>query len=369
MTAVKNITSYVKENLVKFMLLLVCLTLCLAMRYAALGKYVSIIEESSQAVAGEFFFTSNYLAAEPKAEPYVIANWDRSGDYITFDIKNYSNALKFNEKHQDIYYYVESNFYDDKYCTGNLSLTDKYKVELVTHYGEVDDTDPDHPYYPGEIGTITVDGKTYPVGKIEGGSTKTQTVYTLVHSSEVNADGDRTKIMDNVYVKFIAHCIPISDLSKITLYQENTNTSSGNKFSGSSDVVGVFNSDLSAFFMMGSSSSTAMVEMGYDEEDGSQRLWISLSCTYLENQGVADVEVYFDTTRVNPVEGLYQVLTIDDYEEQCASDAAFKVDHPYPHYVKTQLNSFGSDTVYFLKEYFGKYTEGEVKIHVVTKKN
>lgn len=366
MTAVKNITSYVKENLVKFMLLLVCLTLCLAMRYAALGKYVSILEESSQAVAGEFFFTSNYLSKELRELPFEIANWERTGDYITFDLKNYSNSLKFNETNQDIYFYVESDYFSNAACTEKATLKTDYDIELTTHFGEKDETET---YYPDEIGTIEVDGKNYVVGKIEGGSTKSKTIYTKIQSGIADADGKVKKIVDTVYVKFVAHCIPISQLKDIELYTSNTNTTSGTKFSGSSAVEGVFNSDLQAVFMMGSSSSIATVSMDYDEEDGSQRLWIKLSCTYLENQGVADIDLYYDIAKVKPVEGMYTVQTIADYEAQLASDAAFKESHPYPNYLRTQLNSGGTDTIFFLKEFVGSCDETEVIMKEVIKQN
>ena len=107
----QNCIRYIRSNMTRVLLFAVILSSGLMMNLVTKTKYVSYVNMYHHAVAGSFYFTSNYLEAEEEEKTYIINNWNRDSYSVTLRIQDFENSYLYNDS--GCFYLVEATMYTD----------------------------------------------------------------------------------------------------------------------------------------------------------------------------------------------------------------------------------------------------------------
>lgn len=306
MSKSKKIIKYVKDNLNKFLLILVILTFCISMRDVALGKYVTYLKESTQVVADEFFFTSNYMkiVEDGDTPPIVpVAVWNRTGigDSVSVELRNYSNSLKYNKSGTDFFYYIDADWSISQNEIDHGELEGLIK-DLTVSFLDIKKEDGDG-VSKDVIGKYTTkDGESYDVRLLKGNDDFGRAIDRTQRASiRIEPTEESYTITDTIYIHVTAKIVPAIEMKNVKLYDidtyPNTKTETGNY---SEETKGVFNQEMKLIYKMGGEESTATIVHSFDISDS---VTFTLGCKKLKNQGTVKVRIYYDSALIKPASG------------------------------------------------------------------
>ena len=274
MRTMEKMRKFVKRYETRLLLLAVLLTAGAALRTAAYAKYNSYLEDSSSAVAGDFYFTSDYLA-EGEGMTHYITTWDGKHYDCPIRIQNYENSLRYNHADTDFFYTVEGAVYTDEECTIEDEFYGANGIKIL--YGGQSDS-----------GVAVIDdGVKY--GLLCG----TEQFSTENGAQTIRVSCDRDVPLQNMeesrYFKVTLRTVPLykanelKDSLPVSLKDEYDTTR------------GVYYGELSCVFVLSRSTEDASVtESLHTGSDYTVRY--TLRC----KSGNADVRVYYDHTKVVP---------------------------------------------------------------------
>ena len=312
---VHSAVRYIRNHLVRFLLLAVILTTGLTLRMAAFAKYSSYLNDYTSTVAGDFFFTSDYLFAPEDrsgSADYRINSWKGEEYGIPIEIRNYENSLRFNHTGTDFFYWVEAEVYTDEACTIRDT---RFQTASVTYES---------------IGATDSSGKQYGFmpGMEEFDHTKgMQEVKVKITPTTTISSG-------HCYMKVTAHTVPLTQVSGLTLAGGvSTDTSRG-----------VYSAAQEAVFFLNITSTTASIATNLYAGTGSDyTVRYTVICNSSEGTGGSvRAKVYYNSARLIP-----DVSLGNSYAEN-SGDYAYSAEQPW-RYVQTTINVGGSEDLYFYK--------------------
>lgn len=261
---------YLRGNLTRVLLFAVLLSTGLMMHFVTRAKYVSYVNSHNHAVAGEFYFTSNYLGTREEGVSYIISNWDRDAYGVSLRIQNFENALLYNNADTGCYYCVEARMYTG-YADGVYSgLDENFQVEVS--YG-------DHE-------TITYNEKEYVYlpGMSENKFDKnagTQVVNVKVSTK------DKTKVTTPRYLEIVAKTMSPEEMKGAQKANVIETVPQGP----------VFDSELNARFAL-MIHSDAEIQTELKQTNNSSEVVYELRCLDTDGGAYSNVRVYFNSKRV-----------------------------------------------------------------------
>ena len=272
-TWVKKLNSFVKKHLTKVLLLAVLLTGVFSMRNIAYGKYVDYLADYSQAVAEDFHFTSDALKSADIQKKYNIGTWITSTVYeykLSLEIRNYDNALLWNEANTNLFYYLDAQIYNEAaLSTKAANLTVTYTYEPGAIVGKYTDSE----------------GIEHDVACIQGMSTFEKEDGLHKNSITVNYPTDMAQAPGIKYMQVKAVSIPYSEIGKIAL---NSGVDSGiiDNCKGN-----IYYSELSAVYNLGVGSSGGIFNHDIEQENNEYLVRL-----YLRSGFTTKVKIYYNPT-------------------------------------------------------------------------
>ena len=314
---------YIRNHLIRFLLLAVILTTGLTLRMAAFAKYSAYLNDFSSAVSGDFFFTSDYLfAPEDRAgvADYRINSWKGEAYEIGIEIRNYENSLRFNHSGTDFFYWVDVNVYQDEACT----QPDERFAKSVT-YSLVGATDNDGKQYGFMSGMEEFD-------HTEG----MQEVKVKITPIQTIPNG-------SCYMKVTAHTVPLAQAGDLTPAEGIFNTTSRGVYSASQEAV---------FFLNITSSTASITSDLHPGSSSDYTVRYRVLCNSSEGTGGSvRVKAYYRSDRLTP-----DISLGNNYADN-SGDYAYSAATPW-RYVQTTINVGGSEDLYFYKTSLA-YTIGD----------
>ena len=329
-----DISAFVRENLNRLLLLAVILSGCFALRFAAYGKYVDMINDYTSARAGNFYFSSNYLGNPEDNTEYSIGSFNGENYKIDLEIRNYDNAFNYNKKGVDFYYYITAEVFTDKDLTQpatGYSTTIKYdvqgkadaaKVRMVksskTDSGiinpVIDNTsahynDESVYKYLGKISGYDSDGSKDETGAERGTAAvreKGKQICT-VQLSWTNP------VRDVVYLKLSAHTVPPTKTSNVATDDPLTiekvdKTGAPELIHDYDNMVGVYEAELDALLILNpNGSGTGDINAERIVSSTDYEVLYRLSCAF-----DASTRVYYNPEKLIPDVSLEPVMTDPD---------------------------------------------------------
>ena len=290
----------------RLLLLAVLLTAGAALRTAAYAKYNSYLEDSSSAVAGDFYFTSDYLA-EGEGMTHYITTWDGKHYDCPIRIQNYENSLRYNHADTDFFYTVEGAVYVDEACTTEDEFYGANGIKIL--YGGQSDS-----------GVAVIDdGVKY--GLLCG----TEQFSTENGAQTIRVSCDRDVPLQNMeesrYFKVTLRTVPLYKANEL---KDSLPDSLKEKYD---TTRGVYYGELTCVFVLTRSTEDAQVSEALTiGNDYTVRY--TLRCS----SGNADVRVYYDHTKVMP-DGALGAIGIENGER----------------YITTHVQSSAETDCYFFR--------------------
>ena len=311
---VHSAVRYIRNHLVRFLLLAVILTTGLTLRMAAFAKYSSYLNDYTSAVAGDFFFTSDYLFAPEDRSgvaDYHINSWKGDAYEIGIEIRNYENSLRFNHSGTDFYYWVEAGVYTDEACT---NPDDRFQTASVTYesIGATDSSGKKYGFMPGmEVFDHTE------------GMQEVKIKITPLTTISPGPSG-------HCYMKVTAHTVPLTDVKKLN-FENGTSR-------------GVYSATQEAVFFLNITSNTASIDYNlYAGSTTDYTVRYRVLCNSSEGTGGSvRAKVYYNSARLIP-----DISLGNSYAEN-SGDYAYSDATPW-RYVQTTINVGGSEDLYFYK--------------------
>lgn len=273
MKVIKAIVKFIgahKTRALSFVFVLVFFgSICLSTQ----TKYVSYVNTYSATNAGEFYFSSNYLA-DVEGTTYTISSWDTYRYSVAVQIRNYENSLLYNDV--GFYYTVVGAMYKDADCT---EIDENYKATIT---------------YPDSANAVTIDGITY--GYLSGTSSfddtsGQQSVTVKVESSY--------PISDTRYLKIVAYSIPTlpesTDSASTSTDDTSADDTSVDDTTASVTNDSVFYSELSATFILTNTSGSAQVSTTLAQNESNSEVQLRITCPEIAGATTQKLRIYFKT--------------------------------------------------------------------------
>ena len=274
----QTVCGFVKAHLTRFLLLAVLLTAGFSMRYAAQAKYTLYVSDHTSAVADNFAFTSNYLGAEGAGTQYSIGSWAGRNYSVQVDIRNFENALIYNDTDTDVYYYMSAVMYTDTDDDGQLTEADSEDATYTASFT----------YPAGSVtGTYQMDdGTSTPCCLLPGMSefnrvTGTQSVGVSVTSAFTQTQRH--------FLVVKAHTIPLSDITanRVTLPEGSTYQYTTTR--------GVFETIVEGTFILNVGGSAADVSATMSQSNTEYTVVYKLTTGEITGGITTTVEIFFDS--------------------------------------------------------------------------
>ena len=312
---VHSAVRYIRNHLVRFLLLAVILTTGLTLRMAAFAKYSSYLNDYTSAVAGDFFFTSDYLFAPEDRSgvaDYHINSWKGDAYEIGIEIRNYENSLRFNHSGTDFYYWVEAGVYTDEACT---NPDDRFQTASVTYesIGATDSSGKKYGFMPGmEVFDHTE------------GMQEVKVKITPLTTISPGPSG-------HCYMKVTAHTVPLTDVKKLN-FENGTSR-------------GVYSATQEAVFFLNITSNTASIDYNlYAGSTTDYTVRYRVLCNSSEGTGGSvRAKVYYNSDRLTP-----DIALGNNYAEGASYEGPYKAADGW-RYVQASINVGGSEDLYFYK--------------------
>ena len=295
-----DISLFVRENLNRLLLVAVILSGCFALRFAAYGKYVDMINDYTSARAGNFYFSSNYLGKPEDNIVYTLNSFDGENYKLELEIRNYDNAFNYNKKGVDFYYYLTAEVFDDEeLTTPSAGYTTTIKYDTISLNNKTS-TARDAAQVRMVRSSKTDDGMDNPIIDNSGLPYNDETQYKhLGRILGYDQDGTIDKatgekrgtaavrekgkqvcelnlswtipVQEKVYVKVSAHTVPPTKTSNqippenpsyddpeeaLTIYKLNK-ADAPNVVQNYDKMVGIYESELTALFVLNPNGSSA----------------------------------------------------------------------------------------------------------------
>lgn len=253
----KSMINFMNKHRIKSLFFVFVLLLFGSVTLTTKTRYVSYVSDYFAAVAGDFCFGSNYLAAPEDGVSYTISSWDKKKFTVTVQVQNYLNSLRYNQEDVNFYYVVEGQMYSDSACT---EVTPGFTV-TVEHSSSVE--------------TVVSDGITYAYlsgmsdfDKTAGGNNVTITAETTGSAS------------DTQYLKVNAYTVPVLPMDSEEV-QEHT--------------YGVFYDQLEAVFVLEDSTGSTAVTSVLRQSDSNSEVQLRITCPEIPNASSQQLRVYYKT--------------------------------------------------------------------------
>lgn len=274
----ENFIRYIGSNLTKVLLFAVILSTGLMMSLVTRAKYISYVNDYHHAVAGEFYFTSNYLEEEALNKSYNISNWDRDAYSVTLRIQNFENSLLYNDADTGCYYCVDAKMYTDS----NYTVEDtNFKADIT---------------YQTNAATITYNGKTY-VYLPGQGETFDKEGGTQLVTVAMKADNNN-KVEEVRYLKITAKTLSVAQMQEAKAQNPDMLLPTGP----------IFDTQLSARFKLNIHTGANIVTALTIPSQSSSELIYDVRCISTEGGAASQVRVYYDNAKVKFEDSLkYQV--------------------------------------------------------------
>lgn len=261
----ENFIRYIKSHLTKVLLFAVLVSTGFTMNLVTKAKYISYVNDYHHAVAGEFYFTSNYLEEERINRTYSISNWDRDEYEVTLLIYNFENAYLYNDQDTGCYYCVEAKMYTDENYNNEdttfvSTITYETNAETIGYNGKT------YVYLPGQSGTFSKDGGT-------------QTVKVQMKANE--------KVSTSRYMKITAKTLPVAEMYKAVTSNPDMVLPTGP----------VFEAALMAKFKLNIHTG-ANIETQLNVAAASSEVIYDLKCNSTDGGAASVVRVYYDSAKV-----------------------------------------------------------------------
>ena len=279
MRTMEKMRKFVKRYETRLLLLAVLLTAGAALRTAAYAKYNSYLEDSSSAVAGDFYFTSDYLA-EGVGMTHYITTCDGEHYDCPIRIQNYENSLRYNHADTDFFYTVEGAVYTDPSCNEEFRDTfydSQNGGSITAYYGGTSNPN---------LAVTDDDGIKY--GLLCG----TEQFSTENGAQTIRVSCDRATQCDSSQIRYFK-----VTLRTVPLYKANELQAQlpANLKANYNTTRGVYYGELSCVFVLSRSTEDASVTESL-HKGSDYTIRYTLSC----KSGNADVRVYYDHTKVVP---------------------------------------------------------------------
>lgn len=261
--ACKKFIRYITSNMTRVLLFAVILSAGLMMNLVTKAKYTSYVNTYHHAVAGEFYFTSNYLDEIHLEKKYVISNWSRDSYEVTLRIQNFENALLYNDADTGCYYCVEAVMYLDE----NYTQPDNTFVPIVQYQSgltEVSFGGKTYVYLPGQTGEFDKSQGTH--------------LVTVKMQSETEAESTR-------YMKITAKTMSPTQMKAAMSQGAISSIPTGP----------VFHSELAAKFELRIHSG-AVIETILGTKANSSEIIYELRCLSTDGGAASRVKVFYDPT-------------------------------------------------------------------------
>jgi len=290
-----SIKEYAVKNILRFLLLAVILTLCFAMRYAAMGKYVVYLKDSTQVIAGESYFASNYLKEFSdghdgtgnieEIQNFSISSWDKKHFTLSIDLQNYDNSLKVNKSSQNIFVYVVADLVNENgQNMWDTIKNDNPGLELTTTFKNNNgDTVNEDGYY-----TDAAFGMQKVILLKGGGIDSKKAVVSISTGDELRA----TKITQNFYIRVRTYMVPFDEYNKINF------TGADSDRHVLTDSEGIFYHQLAGAFFLGTIDADAVIDQ--EIEDTGLRIVAQASCS-MRNVTTVKIRLYYNASMLEPL--------------------------------------------------------------------
>lgn len=279
MTKIEKLGQFIMRHATQLLLLAVVLTMGAAMRTSAFAKYNSYLFDKTNAVSGDFFVTSNYLAAETPAQ-HAINFWDGDSYEIPVRVRNFENSLRYNHEGVDFFYTVDAAVYKDEECQ---EADDTFEIKV--YYGDASNngvaaektvTDGDGKTVTTKYGLL----KGSAVYSAEGGEQTVSVASKRQAGLSPLSQGDGPR-----YLKVVLHTVPLTQTGDLEMKDGVTYSTDR----------GVYYAELTGIFILKRSDDKATVDTEY--HTGSA---YSVSYSVMCNSGDGDVKVYYPAGKVVP---------------------------------------------------------------------
>lgn len=337
---------YIVRRRNRFLLLAILVTAGLTLRMASFAKYNAYMDDFTSAVAGDFFFTSNYLYAE-KIDPYQINSFDGANYDLSLLIRNYENSLRYNKTGTDFFYTVDAKVYSDADCTAEDTT-----FEITINYGDTSDKN--------MVATSTDDeGKVSKYGYLPGMETyNTEHGEQKVLVSMARRGGGA--VSDARYLKITAHSIPKQLLSKLVF--RNGFTYDESHYSG------VYYGTLEAVFNLNITSGGATIT-GTIEPGPDYAVRYRLECDNASS-GSTQVKVFYNSEKLSPDISLgtpnYDSTEGKLYVQTSVTNGGVKDLYFYKSSLNTQIEANDFSFVRFTNAELEDDTKYSISIHPVS---
>lgn len=325
-----DISKFVRENLNRLLLLAVILSGCFALRFAAYGKYVDMINDYTSARAGNFFFTSNYLGRPEDNTEYSISSFDGSSYKLDLEIRNYDNAFNYNKEGVDYYYYLTAEVFEDKNLTvpaKGFSTTIQYDIQgkgdaAMVRLVKSSKTDSGiaNPIIDNTTSQYNKETEYKHLGKLCGYDSDGSVDESGNErgTAAVRENGKQVctvnlswtnQVRDKVYLKLSAHTVPPTKTSDVPTEDQLTiekvdRDNAPELIPDYENMMGVFESEMNALFILnpnGSSIGDIKAERIVSSTD--YEVLFRLSCSF-----DVSTRVYFNPEKLVPDVSLEPVM-------------------------------------------------------------
>ena len=309
----EKLLDFGRANLTRLLLLAVLLTGGLALNRTARARYLGFLYDYTSVVAGsESYFSSDYLFEASEGKTISTQLWQGDTFELPITLRNYSNALLYNHKGTNIYYYLEGAMYSDEACTTVDSL---YTVSFEATDARV-------------VGTTTVNGTQFKVYCLYGNDSFEQ---LREHPNEIRVKssyaGNANELKDQFtrYLKVSAYTVPSTSVT--------FTNSDAQAIAGSADTQEVFYHSLQTVFSL-------------TKVKGSGELTADWKPVSSNTDYAVELQIYTSGTSTNSTAATYVRVF---YRAQDTDGAYLKPDTQSPGYDATGvdgLHSYVSATVY-----------------------
>lgn len=304
----ENFIQYMRNNLTRVLLFAVILSTGLMMNLVTKAKYISYVNSYNHAVAGSFYFTSNYLEEDSQNKTYTISSWDQDKYKVDLRIQNFENSLLYNGADSGCYYCVEAQMFTDAGYTqpdANFVPTITYQTGTtqVEHDGKT------YVYLPGQESTFNKENGT-------------QLVTVSMKANE--------KVGTKRYLKITAKTMTVAQMQAAKNSGEITSIPTGP----------IFDTKLSAKFELNINTGAQITTtLEYNKANTSSELIYNIRCTSTEGGASSKVRVYYDSSKVkfedilrypvskrdeNNKEDSYRYIELDVYSTSITKLVFFK---------------------------------------------
>lgn len=261
----ENFIRYIGSHLTKILLFGVLISTGFMMNLVTETKYVSYLNDYHHAVAGKFYFTSNYLEEEHINRTYSISNWERDEYEVSVKIQNFENALLYNDTDTGCYYNIEAKMYKD------------------ADYTQVDTSFSPEITYQTDAKSIEYNGKTYVYLPGQG---DTYDKEKGTHTVKVNMTS-ATKVGTTRYMKVTAKTMSVADMYEAKKSNPDMDWPTGP----------IFDSTLMAKFRLNIHTG-ASITTSLSTTEGSSEVIYDVRCDSTDGGAVSTVRVYYDSAKV-----------------------------------------------------------------------